>query len=155
MASYDEVFGSKPGNKPKVDRYINLKNEGDQFVAVLTGEHRWVNEYNPQTKKKLVKVLGEVMGKETWLTMDEGSFDKEQYPKFFEPTKLVVVARDEKGLFNFKFDHVGAEKALKEEMSNTGVGLDEGVTLGVKLVDRSTKPFTWSVRLVAPEADDE
>lgn len=143
MATLDDIFGGGSSG-PK---YYELKQPGDKVVGVIVGEpDLQVHVQDFKTKKKKYFVETGV-GQSGWQVLLEGQFDPEKFnhrPVY----KIVVTLQDANGVkWRIDFNTKQERDALKQAMLDTGLPLEEGITIGKQVTARDGNNKTVAVKL--------
>src|SRR5690349_17273976 len=142
MATLNDLFGGN-GGAP----FYPLQQPGDKVVGVITEEPRTdvpVYDFNTKKPKYFVEVTPGV-----WKVLPEGQFDKDT--QNHRPVhKIVVTIQTADGkTFRIDFNTKQEREALKQEMQDTGLNLEPGVTIGKQITARVGNTKTVAVKLVA------
>lgn len=142
MATLNDLFGGN-GGAP----FYSLQQPGDKVVGVITEEPRTdvpVYDFNTKKPKYFVEVTPGV-----WKVLPEGQFDKDT--QNHRPVhKIVVTIQTADGkTFRIDFNTKQEREALKQEMQDTGLNLEPGVTIGKQITARVGNTKTVAVKLVA------
>lgn len=145
MASLEDIFGGGDGDaKPK---YADLKQPGDKVVGVIVGEPDLkvpVRDFKTKKNKYFVKTG---VGQSGWQVVLDGDFDPEKF-EHRPVTKIVVTLQTADGKqYRIDFNTKQEREALKQAMIETGLPLEEGVTIGKQVTARDGNNKTVAVKL--------
>jgi hypothetical protein len=167
LATFDDLFGKKSG------KFIKWNEEGETLIFQISGE---VDAAHPQrdfksgSRKFLVETDEKKPdGKNKWKPMLETEFDpavlEEKELGFFALTQIMIPVKvvGKKGknnesvagweAFDAKWElSQNQEERLKEAMmEDRSIQLVPGTIIGAKLIDMSSKPRKYAIKLKAAE----
>ena len=160
MTTFEEQYAALFGTGSSDRQYIKYGSSGEGFQYIQTGPLKQVPQTMPNGDKKfMVKENGK------WSAKAEGSFSEGL--ENFEPRKDIeipvkVVGHILKGgkkdedfepfetMWELRAGN--REEKFKEAMLEAEVAAVEGTKYFEKLLDNSTKPFKYTIKIVVPKA---
>jgi hypothetical protein len=152
VASFDDIFNSNKGTS----RFPKWTDEGDVLVGIVTGDIDVNHQQTDFTTKKpafLVKT-DNPKNRSPWEAKGAGTFDVELEHFPLTEVRVPVEIQDKDGNYESFFDFADRSPkydALKNAMMDSGLPLIKGTAVAVKLLSKKTKPFTWVVKIKAPQ----
>jgi hypothetical protein len=159
MATFDELFG---GSGTGGQRWMKFDNEGEAYLLEQAGEPKLVDQKDANGD---VTWLVKLAGADKYKPMAAGTFDPdgEDVENAFKPEKEIhipvkAVAKKLKDgtadpnhePFDTTWELTKDQRPkLKEAMLDANVPAVVGTKYVVKLLSRSKKPYTYSVKILA------
>lgn len=153
MASFDDIFNSSKGTS----KFPKWENEGDTVIGIVSGDVDVSHQQTDFTTKKpafLVKTENP-KNRSPWEAKGAGTFDTEleHFPLTEVRVPVEIQAQDGdnySSFFDFP-DRSPKYDALKNAMLDTELPLVDGTAIAIKLLSKKTKPYTWAVKIKAPQ----
>lgn len=156
MATLDDLFGKPAGSQ----RYMKFENEGEAFLLEQTAEPKLVPQKGPNGRK--IWLVQDAEGDKYRAVEEDSSFDESDYNNAFMPEKNIVIpakvlakklkdgaADPSHEPFDTEWELTKDQREkFREAMLDSGQSAEAGTKYAVKLLSRSKKPYSYSVKIL-------